>query len=196
MYSSLHPSKGPHREAKAKIRIPRRDLWVAPVCEGGLILVVSLAAWLSREPLIFASLGPTAFEQIETPLRPSARPYNVVVGHLIAVVAGFVALYLTRAWAAPAVSAGHIAFARVAAAVVSAALTVLGTLFARATQPAALATTLLVSLGLMQRWQDVCFIMLAVLMMTAVGEPLRRWQARKHGGLDASPARSVRHHAG
>ena len=33
----------------------RKDLLIAPVCEGGLILLVSLAAWLSHKPLIFAS---------------------------------------------------------------------------------------------------------------------------------------------
>jgi ABC-type Fe3+-siderophore transport system permease subunit len=143
-----------------------------------LILVVSLAAWLSRQPLIFASLGPTAFEQIETPKRPSARPYNVIVGHLIAVIAGFAALYLTHAWSAPIVSAGHVTLSRVEATALSAALTVLGTLLARSQQPAAISTTLLVSLGIMQRWQDAVVIMVAVLLMTAAGEPLRRWRAR------------------
>ncbi|HEY5381578.1 MAG TPA: HPP family protein [Acidobacteriaceae bacterium] len=145
---------------------------------------MSLAAWLSHQPLIFASLGPTAFEQIETPLRPSARPYNVVVGHLIAVLAGFAALFLTHAWTSPAVSPHHVTLSRVEAAVLSSALTVLGTLLARATQPAATATTLLISLGLMRTWQDGVYIMLAVLLMTVVGEPLRRWRAREHGGLD------------
>lgn len=155
----------------------KRDLLMAPLCEGALILIVSLAAWLSRQPLIFASLGPTAYEQIETPRQPSARPYNVIVGHLIAILAGFIALYCTRAWMAPEVTAGSVALSRVEAAVLSSVLTVLGTLAARAQQPAAIATTLLISLGVMQSWQDALLMMAAVLLMTLCGEPMRRWRA-------------------
>jgi hypothetical protein len=40
--------------------------------------------------------------------------------------------------------------------------TMVGTLAARATQPAALSTTLVVSLGTMQRWQDGILIMIAI----------------------------------
>lgn len=157
----------------------KRDLIIAPVCEGALILVVSVAAWLTQQPLVFTSLGPTAYEMIEQPHRKSARPYNVIGGHLIAVVAGFLALLITHAWRTPAVSARHIQFPRVEAAVLSTALTVLGTLLARATQPAALSTTLLISLGTLQQWRDVAVIMAAVLLMTIVGEPIRNWRNRQ-----------------
>jgi len=49
---------------------------------------------------------------------------------------------------------------------------------ARAQQPAALSTTLLIATGSMQRLQDGPIIMIAILLMTAVGEPLRRWRMR------------------
>ena len=156
----------------------RRDLVIAPLCEGALVLVVALAAWVARQPLIFASLGPTAFELIETPKRSSARPYNVIVGHLIAVISAYIALYVTRGWWAPAASLGDIRLARVACATLAGLLTVLGTLLLRATQPAALSTTLLIALGVMQRKRDALIIMAGVLLMVAVGEPLRRWRAR------------------
>jgi hypothetical protein len=151
----------------------RKDLLIAPILEGGLILLVSLVAWLSHKPLIFASLGPTAYELIEQPHRKSARAYNVIIGHLIAVVAGLAAVYATHAWTVPTVSLASIPLLRVWAA-----LTVLGTLAVRATQPAALSTTLVVSLGTMQRWQDGILIMIAILLMTAIGEPLRIWRER------------------
>jgi hypothetical protein len=157
----------------------KRDLWLVPFCEGALILVVSLAALLSKQPLVFTSLGPAAYELIEQPHRKSARPYNVVAGHLIAIAAGFLSLCITHAWRVPAVSTRNIQFPRVEAAVLSAALTVFGTLLARATQPAALSTTLLVSLGTMQRWTDAALIMAAVLLMTLVGEPLRHWREKQ-----------------
>lgn len=157
----------------------KRDLWIAPLAEGALILVASLAAWLSQQPLIFTSLGPTAYELIETPHRKTARPYNVVVGHLIGVIAGFLALLCTHAWRVPAVSTRSIQFPRVEAAVLAAALTVFGTLLVRATQPAALSTTLLISLGTMQQWRDIAVIMGAVLLMLIAGEPLRRWRHKQ-----------------
>lgn len=157
----------------------KRDLKIAPICEAALILVVSIVAWLTQQPLVFASLGPTAYEMIEQPHRKSARPYNVIVGHLMAVIAGFVALLVTHAWRTPAVSPQNIHLSRVAAAVISAALTVLLTMALRATQPAALSTTLLISLGILERWRDAGIIMAAVLLMTIVGEPVRRWRVKQ-----------------
>jgi ABC-type Fe3+-siderophore transport system permease subunit len=157
----------------------KRDLAIAPICEGALILIASLAAWLAHQPLIFTSLGPTAYELVETPHRKSARPYNIIVGHLAGVVAGFVALLLTHAWTTPAVSTSNVQLPRVEAAALSAALTVFLTLLLRATQPAALSTTLLISLGTMQQWSDSLIIMAAVLLMTLAGEPLRRWRLRQ-----------------
>jgi len=157
----------------------RKEFVIAPLCEGALILAVSAAGWLTHSPLIFTSLGPTAFELIETPNRPSARPYNVIIGHLIGVVAGFAALGMTHAWLAPAISSGMVSPLRVAAATISAILTVLLTLLTHATQPAALSTTLLISLGTLQRWQDGFFIMGAVLLLVLLGEPLRRWRSRE-----------------
>ncbi len=157
----------------------KRDLAVAPVCEAALILVVSLAAWFTQQPLVFTSLGPTAYEMIEQPHRKSARPYNVIAGHLIAVISGFVALLATHAWYTPAVSARHIQLPRVEAAVFSTALTVFFTLLLRATQPAALSTTLLISLGTLQQWRDILVIMIAVLLLTIAGEPIRRWRNKQ-----------------
>jgi len=156
----------------------RKDVFLAPLLEAALIVILALAGWLSRTPLVFASLGPTAFEIVETPKRPSARPYNIIVGNLIAVLAAFAALWLTGALAAPSVSAHGVPLDRVWAATVAAMLTVFGTLLARATQPAALSTTLLIALGIMQTVKDGIMIMLAVLLITAIGEPLRRWRAK------------------
>lgn len=156
----------------------KRDLLIAPACEGALVLVVALAAWVSRQPLIFASLGPTAYELIETPKRSSARPYNIIVGHTVAVLSAFLALYVTRGWWTPAASHGNLTLSRVACATLAALLTVFGTLLLKAAQPAALSTTLLIALGVMQQKRDIVIIMAGVLLMTAIGEPLRRWRAR------------------
>jgi CBS-domain-containing membrane protein len=156
----------------------RKDLVVAPILEAGLILVVCLAGWVSHQPLVFASLGPTAYEMIETPKRKSAQPYSIIGGHLIAVIAGFAALLVTHAFAAPSISAHGVPLSRAWACTMAAMLTVFGTLGLRAAQPAALSTTLLIASGIMQAWWDGAVIMVAILLLTAMGEPLRSWRAK------------------
>lgn len=156
----------------------KKDLVIAPVGEALLILVVSIIGWASHQPLIFASLGPTAYEMIEKPRQPSSRPYNVVIGHLIAVLAGFAALFIVRAWSVPAVSVHGVPLPRVWSAVIAALLTAFFVLLLKAGQPAALSTTLLISLGLMQTAQDGLMIMAGVVLITLVGEPIRQMRLR------------------
>ena len=172
----------------------RREYLLAPVCEAALILIVALAAFWSHRPLIFASLGPTAFELVETPKRRTARPYNILAGHTIGICAGFLALLLTHAMAVPGPGSGHMPLARVWAAALAAMLTVFGTMVARAGQPAAISTSLLIALTVSPRWSDAVCIFAAVLLMTLVGEPLRRWRETTMGeGPEAgADSRSLR----
>lgn len=152
----------------------RKDLLVAPITEAALVLIAAIIGWACHQPLIFASLGPTIYEIIETPKQPSARPYNVVVGHLIGILAGFAAVYIVVGWGAPPVSAHGVPLTRVWTATLAALITVVFTLLARATQPAALSTTLLISLGIMQTWVQGGIIMGGVILITVLGEPVRK----------------------
>jgi len=157
----------------------RADLFWAPLGEGGLVLAIAAIAWATNQPLIFASLGPTAYELVEQPQLPSARTYNVIVGHLIGLGSGFLAVYLMNAWAAPNVMAGGVVSPeRVWAMTISAALTTLVTLVLRAGQPAALATTLLISTGAMQTRRDAVVIVAGILLIAALGEPVRRFRLK------------------
>jgi hypothetical protein len=56
----------------------------------------------------------------------------------------------------------------------AASLTTAATLLAKASQPAALSTTLLVSLGAMQTRRDAVVIAAGVLITAILGEPVRR----------------------
>jgi hypothetical protein len=157
----------------------REDLFWAALGEGGLVLVMAAIGWATGQPLIFASLGPTAYELVEQPQLRSARTYNIIVGHLIGVGAGFLAIYLCHALAAPNVIAtGIVTSARLGAVTLAATLTTIVTLIVRAGQPAALATTLLVSLGSMQTGRDAIAIITGVLIIAAIGEPMRRFRLR------------------
>jgi len=156
----------------------KSDLWVAPICEAALLLVAGVVGWAFHKPLLFSSLGPTAYELIETPERPSARAYNVFVGHLVGVISGFAGLYIFHASAVPGIAAGWVERPRIGAAIIAAALTVLLTLALRAAQPAAVATSLLIALGTFNHWQGGVTIMGAVAIMLIFGEPLRAWRLR------------------
>ncbi|MFP5276820.1 MAG: HPP family protein [Acidobacteriota bacterium] len=156
----------------------RRDLLLAPLFEAALLVIAAGIGWAVHKPLIFASLGPTAYELVETPERKSAQPYNIVVGHLVGVLGGFLALWATDAWHTPPFSSGAIQGPRIWAVALAAAITVVVTLLIKATQPAALSTTLLVALGSMQSWQDGFYLMGGVLIMLICGEPVRLWRLR------------------
>jgi acid phosphatase family membrane protein YuiD len=148
--------------------------------EGLLLLIVGLVGLAARMPLLLASLGPTAYEQTEMPHLRSSRPYNVIVGHMAGLAAGFLAIALLHAWNAPKVlAAGQLTSARVWACVIAAAMTSFVTLVLRASQPAALATTLLVALGSLQTKHDALVITGAVLLIAAIGEPVRRLRLAK-----------------
>lgn len=170
--------------------MPRRiDLVIAPVCEAGLILLAGAVAWGVHKPLLFASLGPTAYELVETPERQSAKPYSVLVGHLAGIVAAFTAIAITSAWSAPSPSQSGVPLVRVATAVIAAGLTVLFTLLVKATQPAALSTTLLLALGVLRGWVAIPEIMGSVLLLTMAGEPLRKWRERDTGRKESNSER-------
>ncbi|MGH9688421.1 MAG: HPP family protein [Candidatus Acidiferrales bacterium] len=152
----------------------RADL-IWALAEGSLLLALGAISWATRQPLIFASLGPTAYELVEQPRLRSARPYNIIVGHLTGLASGFLSIYLFNAWKSPPVSsAGVLTTDRLWVAALAAALTTVLTLMLRAGQPAALATTLLVALGLMQTRRDAIAIIAGVIILAAIGEPLRR----------------------
>ena len=144
-----------------------------------MLLVAGGFGLLVHRPLLFASLGPTAYELVETPGRPSARPYNILVGHGLAILSALLALSLTHAGSAVSVSlSGGLSPRRIAAAVFAATLTVFLTLLARAMQPAAVSTTLLLALGSRVPVHDAALVFAGILLLTLVGEPLRRWRLR------------------
>lgn len=156
-------------------RLRRWDQTWAPLLEGGLILLMGGIAFAIGHPVLFASLGPTAYEQVEKPDLSSAKLYNVVVGHWIAIACGFFALWVTKAWYSPnPMSTGHFTGARVWACVLAVSLTTLVCLLAKARQPAAAATAILIAVGSLQRPSDAWTIALAVVILGVVGEPIRR----------------------
>jgi hypothetical protein len=159
-----------HSETAPKIH----DLFWATLGEGGLVFALAAISWAARQPLIFASIGPTIYEMIELPHMRSARTYNIIVGHLIGLAFGFVSIYILNAWNVPnVISSGIVSPQRLWAMTMAASLTTFVTLLSNAGQPAALATTLLVASGAMQTRRDAVAIVAGVLIIAAMGEPIR-----------------------
>jgi hypothetical protein len=142
-----------------------------------LVGIIGLAA---QRPWLFASLGPTAYLHAENPQHHSSRFYNTVVGHLVALGAGFLAVWLLNAWRAPNVMAtGHLTLVRVLACTLAIGFTILVVLTLRASHQPAGATTLLVALGTFQTLHDAVIVVVGVLLIAIVGEPIRRLRVGK-----------------
>jgi len=159
-----------------------KELIIAPFCEGLIVATVGLVSIVTRNALVFSSLGATAFEQVEKSRSKTARPYNIVVGHFAGIACGFAAVVLTNAWGSPVVMSTHeLDLHRLFAATLAVALTVFVNLGLGATQPAACSTSLLVSLGSFSSWRDATLLIGGVIVIALIGEPLRRLRIRTTG---------------
>jgi CBS domain-containing membrane protein len=138
------------------------------------IAIMSAAAVLTGQPLIFPSLGPTAFLLFYTPRAPTASPRNTIIGHFIGVVAGYVSLLVFGLTERGPAFAEGVTWGRVGAAALSLALTSGFMAWLLAPHPPAGATTLIVSLGIMPRPSQLAFLMLAVILLVAQGLVINR----------------------
>ncbi len=128
--------------------------------------LMSALAVLTHTPLIFPSLGPTAFLFFYTPMAPSASPRNTLVGHAIGVAAGYFSLVVTGlTMAGPALSEG-VTWSRVIAAALSLGLTSGLMVLLKCPHPPAGATTLIVSLGILRQPWQLVVLMGAVVLLT------------------------------
>ncbi len=138
------------------------------------IAIMSAVAWVTDEPFIFPSLGPTAFLLFYTPTAPAASPRNTIIGHAIGAGAGYFALVIFGLTDDPAALATSVTGPRVGAAAVSLALTSALMIWLRAPHPPAGATTLIVSLGILREPDQLAVLMLAVALLTLQGFAINR----------------------
>lgn len=131
--------------------------------------IMSAAAVVTRQPLIFPSLGPTAFLLFYTPTAPAASPRNTICGHAIGAAAGYVSLVLFGLTDAAPALATEVTWARVGAAAVSLGLTSGLMVWCRVPHPPAGATTLIVSLGILREPEQLAVLMLAVALLVVQG---------------------------
>jgi hypothetical protein len=150
-------------------------IW-GPLAVALLTLGVGLPAVLvGFQPWLLPSLGPTALLQAALPAHPTARLWNVVVGHGGGVLAGFAGVALFNAWNDPVVLTDHtLTVGRLGASVVAmAALMLLGGLL-RASHPPAAATVLLITLGSLKDQRQLITFAIGLAILALAGEVVRR----------------------
>ncbi len=141
------------------------------------MVVPGLAAWLTGQPLIFPSLGPTAFALVFDRRDAERNARQVIGSHLVGVVAGLIAYHtlaqgLTLAALRPALSIDGLRI--VASGVISIGLTTLAMATLRLSHAPACATTLIVSLGVLPAVNDAILIMVAVIGMFLIHRLITR----------------------
>ncbi len=162
------------------------------------MVVAGGIALLTGQPWLFPSLGPTAVLQTEQPTAESSSPRNTVIGHAVALAAGYLALLafgLTTA--GPALSTG-VDLPRVGAAAVSLGLTAGVLALLDRPHPPAGATTLIVSLGLLNTPTSLGIALASVCVVTAScwlynrasGAPMSLWWSLPGGARRSQPRSS------
>ncbi len=139
------------------------------------ILLIGIAAVVFNEPLLFPSLGPTAFLLSMAPLASTTSPRNIIVGHLIGVVAGFISLVAFQLVGEPSAFAAGASVSRSGAAALSLGLTAAGMLWLDRVHAPAAATTLIVSLGLLAAPAQLAALMTAVVLLAYQGVAVNRF---------------------
>jgi CBS domain-containing membrane protein len=156
----------------------------------GSLLAIGLSglwAYAVKQPLLFPSLGATAFLIFETPMAEVGSPRNTIIGHTVGVAAAVLSLAIFGLLDAPSVYITGVSVARIGAIALSVALTggVLRVL--RSAHPPAGATTIIVASGLLAKPRQILDVLIGVLLLTiagwllnrAMGVPAPIWAARR-----------------
>jgi CBS domain-containing membrane protein len=145
-------------------RFPHRLTRSVFAFAGGTVAIgiISAAAVGTGQPLIFPSLGPSAFLFFSQPTAPSNCPRNAILSHGSGILVGWMSYWLFGLFFGFDTATAQVAAAAVSLGVISAWMVAADIPHA----PAA-STTLIVSLGLMVQWQQLLAVMAAVVMLTA-----------------------------
>jgi CBS-domain-containing membrane protein len=151
----------------------------------GSLLAIALSgtwAWAVKEPLVFPSLGATAFLIFETPMAEVGSPRNTIIGHLVGAAAGVVSLLVFGLWNAASVYNTGVSPARIGAIAMAVALTGGILRLLRAAHPPAGATTIIVASGLLARPHQLVDVVVGVILLTIAG-----WLLNRSMGVPAPP---------
>lgn len=127
----------------------------------GSLLTIAIsggAAWYFDEPLLFPSLGATAFLFFETPLAEVSSPRNAIIGHYVAAAVAFFWLAVLDLINEPSAIEVGFTWERWVAIALSLGFTGGILRLLRAAHPPAGATTVIVALGLLDTWHQMLIL--------------------------------------
>ncbi|MEA2465893.1 MAG: hypothetical protein QOJ57_19 [Thermoleophilaceae bacterium] len=152
---------------------------------GGLLTIAlsGVLAWAVDEPLVFPSLGATAFLFFETPMAEVASPRNTIIGHYVGALVATLWLFVFGLQDNANVLVEGFTPARAAAVALSVACTGGLLRLLRAAHPPAGATTVIVSAGLLHTAPQLAALAAGVALLTmsahftnrVLGVPAPRW---------------------
>ena len=148
-----------------------------------VLALTGLVGVAFRQPWLFPSLGPTLMVIAETPRQPSAHPRNVLVGHVVAVAAGWIALVVTGLRNAPPVVQAGLDARYVTSAVIALALTVFVLQLIKMPHPPAGATTLIVALAILRTPGQLAVIVLSVILVTLLASAVNLLATVRQAGV-------------
>jgi len=143
----------------------------------GSLVAIGLSglwAYIVKQPLVFPSLGATAFLIFETPMAEVGTPRNTIIGHSVGVAAGVLSLAIFGLLDAPSVYVSGVTLGRVGAIALAVALTGGVLRLLRSAHPPAGATTIIVASGLLAKPRQILDILIGVLLLTIAGWCLNR----------------------
>jgi hypothetical protein len=132
------------------------------------VAVAGVVAMATHQPWLFPSLGPAVMLHVEKPRALESSPRNTLIGHAVALLAGYGFLVVCGLREHPSVLQEGVTAARIVAAAGALGVTALVLLLVKASHPPAGATTLIVSLGLLRTPGQLAVAAGAVVVVTTV----------------------------
>jgi CBS-domain-containing membrane protein len=135
---------------------------------GGLLTIAlsGVLAWVLEEPLVFPSLGATAFLFFETPMAEVASPRNTILGHYVGALVATVWLFVFGLQDNANVLVEGFSVERAAAVALSVGCTGGLLRLMRAAHPPAGATTVIVSVGFLHTAEQLAVLAAGVALLT------------------------------
>lgn len=132
------------------------------------IAVIGWLAYLTGHPLLFPSLGPTAYLLFGSPTGSQSSPRNTIAGHLLGVAAGGVSLAIFGLVGAASVLEAGMTGAHLGSAALSLALAGAASILLEVPHPPSGATVLIVSLGFLDTPLEMADLMAGVVLLTVL----------------------------
>ena len=139
-------------------------LFVAGAVALGTIAII---AYLTRLPLLFPQLGPSAFILFHTPMSVTASPRNVLLSHALAVACGLFALWLVG-WIYPAAGLSdpfNLNWYRILVIALTMGISGMIMVVAKCIHPPAAASALIAAMGFLNSAEQVLGVLGAMILL-------------------------------